>query len=70
MKKAQKIPLYYPLFSLLAHIEIYFPCATQRIDAPNPLIAAAIRMTTDMKVLLILVSGYCVGVAASIKLAM
>jgi hypothetical protein len=40
IKMAQKVLLKNPLFFSLAHLEIYWPSATQRIDAPNPFTAA------------------------------
>ena len=57
MKKDQKIPLNMPLFSSVAQIDMYFPWATHRIEAPKPLMEAAMRMTTVMKVELMFASG-------------
>ena len=44
MKKAQKMPLKIPLLSEFAHSEMYLPWATQSMAAPNPFIAAAVKI--------------------------
>jgi hypothetical protein len=49
---AQNIELNFPILSSVAHSEIYRPLATHKILAPNPLRAAAMRMTTITKILL------------------
>ena len=58
IKKAQKIPLNMPLFYSFAQSEMYLPWPTQRIAAPKPLIAAAIRIMTWISVLLMSTLGY------------
>lgn len=69
---AQNMLLNYPLLASLAHIDIYWPCATHKIAAPKPLIAAATNIRTKINVLFssqLFESGSYVLKAGSKKLA-
>ena len=45
IKKVQNMLMNSPLFESFAHSDIYLPCATQRILAPNPQIAAPTKVS-------------------------